>query len=113
MDYGQLREELQKLRMAGIGVMPVRVQMHRQIAFSFACFGFTLLAIPLAIRAHRRETSIGVAIALGLVLLYYTFVIIGEALQTRERLHPHLIVWLPNFLFQGLGGYLLYRANRN
>lgn len=112
MTLPELMREKTALLEQGVSVMPVRVQIHRQIAFSFACFAFTLVAIPLAIQAHRRETSIGIAIALGLVMLYYTFIIVGDALETRENLYPHLIMWIPNFLFQALGGVLLYRANR-
>ncbi|MGZ8920664.1 MAG: LptF/LptG family permease, partial [Limisphaerales bacterium] len=112
MTLSQLIRERDEREAQGISNMPVRVQIHRQLAFSFACFAFTLVAIPLAIQAHRRETSIGIAIALGLVMVYYAFIIIGDALETKEHLQPHLILWFPNFLFQAIGASLLFRANR-
>ncbi|MBX3745809.1 MAG: LptF/LptG family permease [Verrucomicrobiae bacterium] len=113
MTARQLRDERRELLRLGIeDVTPLDVQIHRQVAFSFACFGFVLVGIPLGVRGHRRETSVGVAVAIGLVLVYYGFLIVAQALETSMEAVPWLIVWMPNALFQLTGAWLLWRADR-
>jgi lipopolysaccharide export system permease protein len=113
MTWRQLREERRELRRLGIlETTPLDMHIQQQVAFSFASFGFVLVGIPLGVRSHRRETSAGVAAAIGLVLVYYMFLIIAQAVETRPEAAPWLIVWLPNALFQLTGAWLLWRVNR-
>ena len=112
LGFGQLRGRVTELKQQGIDPTPVQVQLHQKVALSFACIGFTLIGIPLAIRTHRRETNFGIAMALVLVTAYYGLIVLGQALEGHPGLLPHLWMWVPNFLFQGIGCVLLWKMNR-
>ncbi len=112
LGFSQLRGRITELNQQGIDPTPVQVQLHQKVALSFACIGFTLIGIPLAIRTHRRETNFGIAMALVLVTAYYGLIILGQALESHPALLPHLWMWLPNILFQGIGCVLLWKLNR-
>jgi len=112
LGFGQLRGRIAELKQRGIDPTPVQVQLHQKVALSFACIGFTLIGIPLAIRTHRRETNIGIAMALVLVTGYYGLIVLAQALEGQPSLLPQLWMWLPNFLFQGIGCALLWKMNR-
>lgn len=87
----------------------IAVDANDRIALALSCFSFTLLAIPLGIRAHRKESSIGIAMALVLMFAFYLFIIIADALVDRPEWRPDLIPWIPVLGSQALGGWLLFR----
>lgn len=111
---GELQDDLfsPMRRRTDTNMTPLLTELQKRIAWSFSCFTFVLIGIPLAIQTGRRETSIGVALSLGVVLAYYFIVIIAESLKKNADAYPEIIIWAPNFIFQVLGFGLLWKVNQ-
>ncbi|MBN2302476.1 MAG: LptF/LptG family permease [Lentisphaerae bacterium] len=90
--------------------MILLVELHKRITLSLACLAFVMLGIPLGIKSHRKESSIGIGISLLLVFNFYLFIIVGEAMAQHPAMQPHLIVWTPVVISIALGTLLLHRA---
>lgn len=91
---------------------PYLTELQARVSFSITTFTFIVVGLPLAIQTQRRETSFGVIATGVIVLLYYVLGQIGHALKAHAGLYPELIIWAPNLLFQSVGFYLFYLANR-
>ena len=89
-----------------------RTELNKRFSFPFACVAFAIIGVPLGVTAHRRETSIGFAMALIVATTYFLFVIIGDTLRGNPHAHPELLVWFPNVLFIVLGVLLFRRLAR-
>jgi len=88
------------------------VEISRRFSTSLACVAFALIAIPLGITAHRRETSVGFAFSLALAFTYFFFIIMAETFATDPRFYPVALIWAPNVIFISLGAFLFHRLSR-
>ena len=79
------------------------MEAHQRVASAVACVAFTLIGIPLGIKTSRRETSIGIAVSLGLALIWYLVLVLSSTLRNRPYLFPEAILWMPNLIFEVLG----------
>jgi lipopolysaccharide export system permease protein len=91
--------------------MSFLIEINERIVLALACFSFVFMGVPLGIKAHRKESSIGVALSLFLVFNFYLFIIIAESLVNHPALKPYLIVWLPIVISLSLGYYLIKRSH--
>jgi lipopolysaccharide export system permease protein len=110
--FTELQEEIRGLRQRGIYPAAALMEAHQRVAGAVACLAFTLIGIPLGIKTHRRETSIGIAISLGLALAFYFVTVLANTLKGRPYLYPEAILWSPNLFFELLGLWLLWRVTR-
>jgi len=90
--------------------MEFGVELLKRVVLSIFCVTFALFGIPLGIQSHRRESTVGIAMSLGIVVLSYVFIIAAEALSVSPDWRPDLIIWIPVFL-STLGGLILFRRS--
>jgi lipopolysaccharide export system permease protein len=89
-----------------------QVEISKRFSLSLAALSFALIAVPLGITAHRKETSVGFALSLVIAFGYFFLIIIADTLHDNARAIPVLLVWLPNLLFTGIGIWLFSRLAR-
>jgi len=85
------------------------VEASQRLALALSCFSFALMAIPLGIRSHRKESSIGIGMALVLFFLFYLFIILSDALVDYPQWRPDLIPWIPVLGCQAIGFALMHK----
>lgn len=102
-EYKQLVPKLEQ------EISAIKTRVHNRLAMSFSCMVFVLIGIPLGIKTHRKETSIGAGISLILVSFYYFLMTFGEAFQDKPSLYPWLLMWIPNSMLLVIGVILIYR----
>ena len=111
------REEARLAHMLSIQDMHVkkrsemRTEFSRRFALGVAPIVFMLIGIPLGIRTSRRESNIGVSISMGVMVLYYAFLIIAKSLAKKPEFFPHIIIWIPSVACLAIA-LLLIRRNQ-
>ncbi|MDR2982743.1 MAG: LptF/LptG family permease [Puniceicoccales bacterium] len=90
----------------------VQLQIQSNLANAMGILSMAMLAIPLGIKTSRSETLVNVGLALALALTFY-FLTVAPSWIKNPHYRPDILVWLPNFLFQGLAIWLLRKAAKN
>ena len=82
-------------RLARRALSDVKTEFMKRWVSAFASICFVLVGIPLGIRAQRRESTIGMAIALIVALAYNMLELLMTSLSKNYALHPEILIWLP------------------
>jgi lipopolysaccharide export system permease protein len=90
----------------------LKTEVNKRFSFSLASFAFALIGVPLAITAHRKETSVGFLLSLIVAFVYFFFIIVADTMRSNPNAHPELLIWLPNVIFMTMGAVMFFRLSR-
>jgi LPS export ABC transporter permease LptF/LPS export ABC transporter permease LptG len=110
MSLAELRKATQNAVNLKGNPNPYLVEIHKKFAIPAACLVFSVLGVPLGIRAHRGGRWGAFVALLPIVLFYYVGLTLGENIGDYGRVPPWLAMWTPNLIVGALALYLL-RAN--
>lgn len=112
MTINELAAQIEKFKEQKIDTTSLYVEIYKKINMSIASLVLVLLGIPLGIKAHRSEKSIGFGISLILFAIYWGAFLGGVALALKGTVSPFLGVTLPNMVFFVLGVVLFINTSR-
>jgi len=109
MNWQELRGYIGDLHDAGFDVATLTVQWHKKIAFPFIVPIIMLLAIPFSLFVGTRGAIGGIALGVGIGIVYWAAAALFEAMGGVGQLPPLLAGWSPDFIFSFLGLYFFLK----
>jgi len=109
MNSSELRRYIESLRRAGFDVSALTVQWHRKFAYPLIAPVSMLLAFPFAFLVGTRGAIGGIAIGVGIGILYYMGAELLTAMGGVGQLPPLLAGWTPDIVFFFLGLYFFFK----
>jgi lipopolysaccharide export LptBFGC system permease protein LptF len=86
------------------------VAFYRKFSYPLIALVVTLIGIPFAFSGGKRGALSGVAISIGIAIVYWAISSLFVAMGNLNQLPPVVAAWSPDVIF-GLGGtYLLLRV---
>jgi LPS export ABC transporter permease LptF/LPS export ABC transporter permease LptG len=96
----------------GPGWLESRVELHRRLAFPFACLVFALVAVPIGTQPRRGGRAAGSLIAVAMIAGYYLLFVTGAGLARQGSVPPALGIWAANLILAAFGLMLLPRMEQ-
>ncbi len=97
----------EKRRKARRKLSDLKTEFMKRWVSAFASICFVLVGVPLGIRAQRRESTVGMAIALAVALSYNLLELLMTNLSKNYAVHPEVLIWLPVALCVALAARLI------
>jgi LPS export ABC transporter permease LptG/LPS export ABC transporter permease LptF len=109
MNWRQLRDYIRGLQKAGFDTSRLSVEWHKKFAFPLITTIIMFLGIPFAFLVGTRGAMGGIALAIGIGIVYWATAALFEAMGAVGQLPPFLAGWAPDGIFAFLGLYFFLK----
>jgi len=109
MNWRQLGRYIASLKQAGFDTARLSVEWHKKFAFPVIAAIIIFLSAPFGFLVGTRGAVGGIALGVGIAVVYWATAALFEAMGTVGQLPPTLAAWAPDAIFAFLGAYFFLR----
>ncbi len=111
MSSPELNEYITEQQQRGIGnVEEYLIEKHRRNASPFSAFILSIIGVSLASRKVRGGMGLHIGVGIALSFSYILFMTISTTFAVNGNMSPLIAVWIPNFVFTIVAGFLYHKA---
>jgi LPS export ABC transporter permease LptG len=109
MNWRQLGRYIASLKQAGFDTARLSVEWNKKFSFPVIAAVIIFLSAPFGFLVGTRGAVGGIALAVGIAVVYWATSALFEAMGTIGQLPPTLAAWAPDAIFAFLGAYFFLR----
>ena len=112
LTMAELRAQIEIMKTQYLNTNELETELYQRFTIPMASLIFALIGVPLGLQPTRNASSMGFAISVIIIFIYYAIMTLANAIAVGGLIAPIFAVWIPNAIGLAFGVVLIYRASR-
>ena len=112
LTMSELKAQIEIMKSQYANTAKLETELYQRITVPMASLIFALIGVPLGLQPTRTPSSMGFALSVVIIFLYYAVMTLANAIARSGAIPPIYAVWIPNVIGLIAGVILIYRKSR-
>ena len=108
----ELKDQIQIMKSQYANTNALETELYQRITVPMASLIFAIIGVPLGLQPTRTPSSMGFAISVVIIFVYYAIMTLANAIARSGAIAPMYAVWIPNVIGLLFGFYCVWRASK-
>ncbi len=108
----ELKAQIEIMKSQYANTSKLETELYQRLTVPMASLIFALIGVPLGLQPTRTPSSVGFALSVVIIFLYYAVMTLANAIARSGAIPPMYAVWIPNVIGLVAGFVLIYRASK-
>lgn len=112
LTMSELKAQIAIMKSQYVNTNKLETELYQRVTVPMASLIFALIGVPLGLQPTRTPSSVGFALSVVIIFLYYAVMTLANAIGRSGAIAPMYAVWIPNIIGLLSGFILIYRASK-